>query len=294
MIHWFSAQNRMKRLYRPTMSNIYAYRFLNDLSSGYSFYLRDEKSKQDFLTIEPKGCKLSKLIENNCEYDFSDDFEKIIDDITCDLVAFGRAYIYLHPVKKQSVSTELESIEIQRLKGFVQNKNNTKTKFYVKRGDETVEKIIIPRNQLIELDIKDIGYNRHYFRNIIKKLDRCDATDILLKMRMNSKEYDYLVHKEKSKMRELKVLKDIGWFMSDDRLSESYILYKRIELNQLRIRFLTHILDKLNNGLKSLIDINEGEIVAHIKALNYDQLWNEYSGGKITISELNSILSVRY
>ena len=54
MIHWFSAQNKMKRLYRPTMSNIYEYRFLNDLSSGYSFYLRDEKSKQDFLTIEPK------------------------------------------------------------------------------------------------------------------------------------------------------------------------------------------------------------------------------------------------
>lgn len=294
MIHWFSAQNKMKRLYRPTMSNIYEYRFLNDLSSGYSFYLRDEKSKQNFLTIEPKGCKLSKLVEDNCEYDFSDDFEKIIDDIAYDLVAFGRAYIYLHPVKKQSVSMELESIEIQRLKGFVQKKNKTKTRFYVKRGDETVEKIIMPMNQLIELDIKDIGYNRHYFRNIIKKLDKCDATDTLLKMQMNSVEYDYLVHKEKLKMRELKVLKDIGWFMSDDGLSDSYILYKRIELNQLRIRFLTYILDKLNDGLKSLIDINDGEIVAHIKALNYDQLWSEYSRGEITGTDLDSILSACY
>ena len=293
MINLFRAENKMKRLYRPPHeSNSYEYRFLEDLSTGYSFYLRDEKTQQDFFTIEPKGCNLFQLIEKSYMYDFSDDFEKIIENITYDLVVYGRAYAFLHPLKNQGASMELESIEIYGLKGFIQKKDKSQVIFYVKRGDENAEKKIIPRNQLIEFDLKDMGYKRHYFRSIIKKLGKCDYTAELLKMPINNPGYDYLAHKEKSKICELRILRDIGWFMSIDGLSDSYIFHKRMQFNKLRIRFLTYILGKINNALKSMEYVCDSEIVAHIKSIDYDELWQEYSDGKITGSKLNSILSV--
>lgn len=283
----------MKRLYRTSLeSNSYEYRFFNDLSTGYSFYLRDEKHKQDFFTIEPKGCNLFQLIEKSYMYDFSDDFETIIENITYDLVVYGRAYACLHPLKNQGASMELKSIEIYGLKGFIQKKDKSQVIFYVKQGDENSEKKIIPRNQLIEFDLKEMGYKRHYFRNIIKKLGKCDYTAELLKMPINNPGYDYLAHKEKSKICELKILRDIGWFMSIDGLSDSYIFHKRMQFNKLRIRFLTYILGKINNALKSMEGMCDGEIVAHVKPINYDHLWNEYSKGEITGTDLNSILFV--
>ena len=82
MISMFSVQNRINRIYHLPKENIYKYRFFKDLSSGYSFILGETNKSENFLTIEPINCKLSKLIQEKHSYDLNYDMEQVIARVT--------------------------------------------------------------------------------------------------------------------------------------------------------------------------------------------------------------------
>ena len=149
----------------------------------------------------------------------------------------------------------------------------------------------IQRNQLIEFNIKEIGFKKNYFRRILKKLEKCDIT-LSDMSAASSKEtgYDYLVHSKKSRLNELKAVKGIGWTFDNQGLSDSYILYKKIQGDKLRIKLLDYILETLNCGLEAFLDKPGGKLIARKKTLDYDQLWKEYTDGKVTATELTNIL----
>ena len=297
MISMFSVRNRINRIYHLPKENIYKYRFFNDLSSGYSFILGETSKSGNFLTIEPINCKLSKLIQGKHPYDLSYDIEQVIECVAYSLMAFGKAYVYIKPEYTTGIDCDnieakvLSSIEIHEIKGFVKKKKKTHVIFCCRGYNEATSDIEIRRNQLIVFDIKDLGYRKKYFTNILKKLGKCDVTLLSTSMITNNLDgYDFSVHSMKSKLQELRVLKDIGWLFNTDGLSDSYILYKKIQEDQLKLRFLNYILGKLNSGFENCIVDAGGKLVAHVKEKNYNQLWENYCDGKLTGTELTNIL----
>lgn len=297
MISMFSAQNRINRIYHLPEENIYKYRFFKDLSSGYSSILGEPNKNRNFLTIEPINCKLSKLIQGKHPYDLSYDIEQVINRVTYSLMAFGKAYVYIEAEYTTGIDCDnieakvLSSIEIHEIRGFVKKKNKTYVIFCCRGYNDTTSDIEIQRNQLIVFNIKDLGYSKNYFTNILKKLGKCDiilsSTSMVTK---NLDGYDFSVHYKKIKLQELRASRDIGWLFNKDGLSDSYILYKKIQEDQLRLRFLNYILGKLNSGFENYIVDAGGKLVAHVKEKNYNQLWKDYSDAKLTGTELTNIL----
>ena len=58
----------------------------------------------------------------------------------------------------------------------------------------------------------------------------------------------------------------------------------------MKIRFLEYIVKKINEGLQAFLGDDAGKLVAHINKKDYEQIWNDYAVGKITGTELTSIL----
>lgn len=297
MINMFSTQNRINRIYHLPKENIYKDKFFEDLSSGYSFILGETNKNRNFLTFEPINCNLSKLIKGKHHYDLSYDIEQVISSVTYSLMAFGKAYVHIKPEYTTSIEHDnnetkiLSSIEIREVKGFVKRQNKTHFIFCCRGYNRETSDIAIQRKQLIVFDIRDLGYHKRYFTNILRKLGKCDITLFSTSMITNNLDgYDFTVHSKKSKLQELRALKDIGWLFNTDGLSDSYILYKKIQEDQLRLRFLNYILGKLNSGFENYIVDAGGKLVAHVKEKNYNQLWKDYSDGKLTGTELTNIL----
>jgi len=139
--------------------------------------------------------------------------------------------------------------------------------------------------------IRDIGYSRRYFKNMLKKIAKCDITSSsTIMIAENLDGYDFSLHLKKYKIKEMKVSKDIGWSFGNEGLSDSYILYKKILKDKLKYQFLNYFLEKINIGLEEFIDGPDGKLVANVKNVDYDQLWKDYNVGNITGSELTNIL----
>lgn len=294
MISTFRSQTRINRMYHSSKETIYTNKFFEELSSGYSYILGGKDEGREFLTFEPLDCNLSKLINGkHLRYGI----EKVINEVTYSLMAFGKAYVYIKPEYALSIDHDnnetkvLSSIEISEVKGFVKKRNRTYLKFCLKGYNGKISDIEIQRKQLIMFGIKDLGYSRKYFKTILKKLGKCDITLSSTSMINNDLDgYDFMVHSKKSKLKELRALKDIGWSFGMDGLSDSYILYKKIQEDKLRLQFLNYILEKLNFGFEEYIVDAGGKLVAHVKEKNYDQLWKDYSDGRLTQAELTNIL----
>lgn len=293
----FSAQNRMNKIYRAPMDSIYKHRFFEDLCSGYALVLGERSDRRNFFTFEPEDCKISKLIKGNDYYDLSYNLENIIHRIIYSLMVFGKAYVYISPEyttildDENKETTVLTSVKIDEIKGYIKKHNKTNITFSYKKYDGTISDIDMQRNQLIEFDIKELGFRKRYFVNIAKKLGKCDITLLsTIMVEKNVEGYDFSVHAKKNKIQELRAAKDIGWLFGTDGLSDSYILYKKIQEDKLRINFLNYILEKLNCGFESFMDDTGGNLIAHIKKKNYDQLWKDYLEGKITGTELTNVL----
>ena len=93
----FSDQSRIKRQYSSPKNSIYTHRFFNDLASGYSFTLGKKGENRDFFTFEPNECKIKELLKEHYRYYSSYDIEQIVSRIAYCLMAYGKAYFYIHP-----------------------------------------------------------------------------------------------------------------------------------------------------------------------------------------------------
>ena len=292
----FSVKSRLKREYRNPKNSLYTNRFFEDLSSGYSFVLAKKGEKRDFFTFEPSDCLIHDLLKDRHYYS-SYDIEQIIDRITYCLMAYGKAYFYIHPeysIKKDDNGNEkqvLTSIEIGEIEGIIKKKSKEGYVFCYKGFDSPPKEIEMKKTQLAILDIKEVGYSRKYFPNILKKLSKCDIIDESADQLANHSDvYDFAYHHDRMKLSELKASRYIGWSYGTEKLSDSYILYKRIQRYSIKVRFLDYIVKKINDGLQGFLGDDAGELVAHIDKKAYEKIWNDYSEGRITGTELSNIV----
>lgn len=282
----FSAESKIKKIYRSPKSSIYAHRFFSDLSSYYSL----GSSKQDFLSFAPNDCKLENLLKRQ-------EIESTIRQIAYSLIAYGRAYLYLHPIYSVNAEDDgtqaqpLSSVEIGEIKGLIKKKTSAGYLFCGKCFDEKVEERHIVKNQLVLFDIKELGFSKKYFSRILRKLAKCDITSQSTDMLTNHPEiYDFVYHSEKKKLAELKASKKIGWSFGTEKLSDSYIMFKKIQEDELKISFIDYIVRRINEGLHGFLGGDSGELVVHIDRKDYKDLWDKYLTGKITGTELSKKL----
>lgn len=297
MISIFSTQDRMNREYRIPKDNIYTHRFLNDLCTGYSFMLGEERGRNNFFTFEPEDCVISNLLGEKQHYDLSHKIEQLVDSVTYSLLMYGKAYVYLIPeysIKISNDKTEeriLKYLNFEEIKGFIKRKDKDQIIFCQKCFAGKVIDIQMQDNQLIAFDIRDMGYSKRFFVNTLKKLGKCDLAQVSTSMITEKIDgYDFAEHTKRIKIQELRAIRNTGWTFGTDGLSDSYILYKKIEQNEFKIKFLNYILDKLNFGFKLISKESDGKLVANIKEKNYKRLWQDYQNGKISVTELTKIL----
>ena len=293
----FSDQSRIKRQYSSPENSIYTHRFFNDLASGYSFTLSKKGENRDFFTFEPNECKIKELLKGHYRYYSSYDIEQIVSRIAYSLMAYGKAYFYIHPeysIKKADDGTTtqiLSSFEIGEIMGFIKKKSKEEIVFCRKGFNLEVEEIQMSKKQLVTMDIRELGFSKKYFPSVLKKLSKCDITAKSTDMITNHSDvYDFMYHSESKKLAELRAIRKIGWSFGTDKLSDSYIMYKKIQEDELRLRFLEYIVKKINDGLHEFLGDDSGELVAHINRKEYRRLWNDYTDGKMTGTELTTIL----
>ena len=296
----FSDQSIIKRKYPSPKNSIYSHRFFNDLTSGYSFFLSKKGENREFFTFEPKGCKINNLLKRQYHYYSSYDIEQVVDRIAYSLMAYGKAYFYIHPeysVKKADDGTTaqvLSSFEIGEIEGFIKKRTREEIVFCRKGFNSEIKEIQMSKTQLVILDIKELGFSKRYFPGILRKLSKCDITAKSTDMITNHSDvYDFMYHSERKKLAELRAIRKIGWSFGTEKLSDSYIMYKKIQEDELRLRFLEYIVKQINDGLHEFLGDDSGELVAHINRKEYRQLWNDYTEGKITGTELTDILYKR-
>jgi len=293
----FSDQSRIKRKYPSPKNSIYTHRFFIDLASGYSFFLNKKGENRDFFSFEPVECKINDLLKGQYHYYSSYDMERVISRISYSLMAYGKAYFYIHPeysVKKADDGTTtkvLKSFEIGEIEGFIKRRTKEEIIFCRKGFNSEAENIQMLQNQLVILDIKELGFSRRFFTHILKKLSKCDITEKSTDMITNHSDvYDFMYHTERKKLAELRTIRKIGWSFGTEKLSDSYIMYKKIQEDELRLRFLEYIVRKINDGLHRFLGDDSGELVARVNRKEYKQLWNDYTEGKITGTELTALL----
>ena len=289
-----SSENRkIKRKYRLPRNSIYSSRFFENLSSYYSLFSNEKRGSRDLFSFEPKECRINNLLKERNSYDI----EQIINSISYSLMAFGEAYLYISPKyttkrDEEGIETQvLSSFKIGEIRGIIKRKTKEEYLFCSIGFNSDIREIKIAKPQLIIFGLNELGFSKRYFKNILKKFSKCDITANSMDMINNHSDiYDYVYHSERTRITELKAVRKIGWSSGTEKLSDSYSMYKKIQGDELKLRFIKYIVNRINHGLQSFFGDGSGELVAHINEKDYEKLWNNYSEGKITGTELSSIL----
>ena len=182
---------------------------------------------------------------------------------------------------------------MREMLGYPSKRKSDTIQFYCKGLDGEIRKIELLFDGLIVLSLKDIGYKKNYFKNVLKHLGNFDITTsangLLTEVDLG---YDFSEHEKHNRFKVLRETKKIGLHLGTEGLSDSYILYRKIQQDKLKLLILNYVIKKINHAIKALLkDQNVGEMAIRTKCHDYNQLWNDYNTGQITASELTRILS---
>ena len=284
---------KLKKIYKSPINNLYSHRFYSDLFTGYEFSLSEDKYCEiDFFKITPNDKSILKLFKEFNNHSFSYRFGEIIDRVLYSMAVHGKSYIFIKPEYIEKIDEEgnvnkvVNALQMDEVKGMLQ-----KDTFYYLPFDDVIHEINISEGTLITFDLKDIGYERNYFKKLVKKIGENDLTYISGELMRNEPTYDFNVHSEKNTKNILKLVKDLGWSLSTEGLSDSYILYKQIQMKLFKIKMLNYVLEKINKAsVDKYIDNKDFKIEASIDNLNYEDTREKFQTGEITKSELSKIV----
>jgi hypothetical protein len=286
-------EKKLNRLYHHPVENTYSHFFFQELSTGLSSTLGNRSGSVAFFSFEPKGCEVERLYKKNMYSDFSNSMEQMIQRIIYSLMVYGKAYVYINPeyaiIKPGEGKSEIErkilSVEVEEIKGIVKKKINDKVIFLSKGFSGNILNRELVADGLISLNIRDIGYSKNYFTRMMKKLGKYDVSPTMT-LSQELEGYDFSTHIKKNKIAELKITRGIGCSLGNSGLSDSYILYRKIQQDKFKIKAITYILRKINDGITKCLDNeNSGKLMAHIREIDYDKIWKEFQTGEITVTE---------
>ena len=286
-------QTRIKKAYRFDLKGIKSNRFIQDLSEGYKYSLGD-RATDVFISVLPHGSDLEKKLLANHHFDLSYDLEQTIEHAICSLMCYGKAYVYID-AKYDHVGEEsdivLTSLKIGEIKGIIASRNDSDIEFWGFGPLNNIYKNIYSTRGFIELNIKDAGYSCKSFKRIAKELEKCDITSSKL-IFGETKGYDFKEHMLRNRIRELRLTRKYGWYLNGEDLSESQYLYRRIQLIRFKTHMIKYVLKCINRKLHAIEGIKSEEMIeASFRNVDYDDLWNQYTLGRVTTSELSKLIA---
>ena len=279
--------HKLNSIYNDSTEKSIYYRLYEEYSI-YGNCLKD--TERSIITVEPKGSQLDIYTKHYGYYKL----EQIIDKIIFSLLRYGRAFLILNMDKTQmSADRECEQQETNKLfieekKGIlIKDRFNTYHFWYLLFGKDDPKELVVTKDNIIEFDIHELGYSRHYFNDVVKKLDKYNILKIGDFVLDPPNGYDYSVHSKNNRMMQLKITKEIGWLPLSNDISASYNIYRGIKQRQVQVELLRYVVDKFNNGIELFFHEKDvGKIVTNLRAINYEQLWDDYSKGVITTHQL--------
>lgn len=295
MINPLITKQRIANKYKSDYSNSYYYNYYLTMTSLFSFR---KNGLQEIAVISSNDCELNRLFFKADNRFYRHELSQMIENIMRGLMEYGRVYLELE-TEYEKAGTEnkrLKAIQPKIIYGEIRGAQKSNYILYSPdyyTGE--VRQIKVAKNQIVIFDLKDIGLKRKYFREALRKIGKCDITKTTTALIENTKEYDYEFHSRKADLLMLKATKEIGYVFKYEEISDSYILYRKLKQDKLKLKILDYIIDRLNNGLllcagKTAKDDSFGSVELNIKRLEYDKLWKQYSEGKITTTQLNSII----
>lgn len=282
---------KIEKKYKTPINNTYSHRFYRDLFTGYAYSLGEKKlDRRDFFVIVPDNREIVKIFTTY--YDFSYDLERTIDNALYSMAVYGKAYIFVKPEYVEKIEEDgktnnvLEKLYIREAKGILK-----KDIFYYKTYSKEISSFDISEGMLITLDLKELGFKRNYFTKLVKRLGKYDITSAPIELINTEPTYDFSVHVNKNREKFLREVKNINWYFGTEGLSDSYILYKEINMKIFKMRLLQYVLEKINKVLANkYIQDREFRIEARTKNIDYVEVWKKYNKGELTVSDLSKIL----
>ena len=285
------AKKRINSLYRTPQNSIYSHRFFQDLCTGFSVVLGENARENDFIYFEPAGCAIEKLLRQNTHYNLSYEIEEVLYNVIGSLLRYGKAYLYLQPEYAETDDHSqkiISAVEMREILGYPSKKKSDTTQFYCKSFDGDVRKTELLSDGLIVFSLKELGYQKNFFKKVVKHLGKLDTTGLLTE---SIPGYDFSEHLKHNRFKVLRETKEIGWYFETDGLSNSYILYRKIQQDKLKLVILNYVINKINHAIKAMLkDQDVGEMKLRTKDYDYNQMWTDYNAGHITASELTRML----
>lgn len=289
-------QKRVNRIYKENNRKPHTIRFFEDFSEGLSISLGDTSKRDDFITVEPKDSLLLQLLQKKYHSNLSFELERTIGCAIYSLLNYGIAYIYIK-AEYDTITHEggerediIESLELGEIRGLVTKKDNENIEFWAINFNGQIKNHTINRDGLVILNLKDLGYSKKHFKIMAKYLDKYGLPSDFINL-MNVDGYSFKYHATQNSIKQLKISKELGWINNVDELSDSHILYRRIKKNVFKMSVLNYVVEEINNQLSYILSNSESRLVVNYKVQNYNNLWEQFKTGKITISELNESIN---
>ena len=292
-----SQQSPNKYFYyeRKYKKSLYSHMFLEDFSGLFSTEFTSLEMRDGFYDVTPKDDFLKKLLLFSDYRYFHYHFDRLLSDVMSSLLLNGKAYVEI--VSWMDSNNVIQGINLVPVPAKYHHKSRDKILFIAQSYNNETVHFSIDQKRLVIFDLKDIGFHRNYFCKLINHLAEFDEKNTLdLIQNPNMKGiFDYTEYQKLEDYKLLKMVNPIHWLgrnYSNQHLSESYLLYRKMQYKMLRYKFLDYILHQINEGLyrfKTEWGFS-GKISASISLPDYKNLFIQYNNGKINASQLCSIV----
>lgn len=281
-----------ERKYRKSS---YSHMFLEDFSQWFSSTFTPIGIRDGFYKITPEDDELKRLLQFNFFSNFDHNFDELLSEIAYYLLINGKTYVEI--VSYTDQENIVKGIELICIPAKCHRTRHNEYRLTAQSSENKSIQFNIDVNRLVIFDLKDIGFNRNYFRKIMNHLSVLDETN-LPGLMLNPKMNGIFDFDEYKKTIEYKLLKDtirIHWLgrnYSNQHLSESYHLYRVMRYKILRYKFLEYLLRQINAGLKNFKAEwgFVGEISTSVSLSHYEDAFSRYSKGEINSSKLGDIV----
>lgn len=253
--------------------------------------LRASREDDSFYYIKDKNLKdLIGFYYETSEHDF----DEIICQCIFDLIIHGKAYI--EQVLFFDKDNKLAKIQFVPVRAKRHMKIFGTLYYYLKRYDKKWIFGHINCNNLIDLNLKDIGYPKHYFKSIFKKLDKLERRDLKSKKFDTDKKsgFDFDLFRRKQDLKKLKVLKNLKWSDRGNNqfITEPYLVYREMQFDLLQEQILKYVIKQINESLKQTGDKYgfSGKIQYDSKTKTYATLLEQLRTGEKNCEQVSKVV----
>lgn len=278
------------------ISEVYTHMFLNDFCGYYSIYLSSNKyvsASSKFYNIEPVSELLKKILTFNAPRELDYMLNESFSCITRTLVEYGKAFVEI--VIWKDKDGNIAGITFEVLKPMLSFSGIKRRHFISILNNKKLRLYSIEKKKIIVFDLHELGYSRHYFRRMLKKINRLNFSKVPNLLVERDSGFDFKKYNENAEYKLLKNTKKIYWYgrdRSNQYMNDFYLIWRESHLLKLRERFLNYILSKVNGSLKSLNEYYgfAGIITTNCRKVDFSHDFSKLQSGEINLSQFGDIL----